>query len=65
MNQKASVMLSRDGKTRGFIRNLQSRRCQQEGCTGWRIHVVWPDGKSTYPCSKGCKVVDAETLQII
>ena len=65
MNQKENVMLSRDGKIRGLIKNLHSRKCQMEGCHGWRIHVVWPDGKSTYPCSKGCKTVDQHTLQLL
>lgn len=57
-------MLSRDGTRRGEIKNLRSRRCSLEGCNGVRIHVKWPDGKSTYPCSKGCKRVDDETMQI-
>lgn len=57
-------MLSRDGTERGEIRNLRSRPCRLEGCTGVRIHVRWPDGKSTYPCSKGCRLVDPETLRI-
>ena len=65
MNNKKKYMLSSDGKMRGEIKNLQSRKCRLEGCTGWRIHVKWPDGSSTYPCSKGCIVVDKETLKIM
>ena len=64
-NAQPKWMLNRDGTIRGEIRNLNCRRCQMEGCTGMRIHVKWPDGKSTYPCSKGCEVVDAETLKIV
>lgn len=52
--EEKSYMLSGDGKLKGEIRNFRSRRCQMEGCTGMRIHVRWPDGSSTYPCSKGC-----------
>ena len=57
-------MLNRDGTIQGIIINPNSRKCAMEGCTGMRIHVKWPDGKSTYPCSKGCKEVNQETLQI-
>jgi len=32
-----------------------SRRCQLAGCSGRRIATRWPDGKVTYPCSKGMK----------
>lgn len=58
-------MLSRDGKKVGVIKNLRSRPCRLEGCTGMRIHVKWPDGKSTYPCSTGCERVDEDTLRIV
>lgn len=27
--------------------------CMLEGCSGARIGVRWPDGKITWPCSKG------------
>lgn len=47
-------ILSSDGKMRGEIRNPQSRPCSMAGCTGMRMHVRWPDGCSTYPCTKGC-----------
>lgn len=62
--ENTKYMLSRDGNLRGIIKNMQSRKCKMEGCTGWRIHVVWPDGKSSYPCSKGCVHVSNDTLQI-
>lgn len=64
-NQTVPIkMLSRNGSMIGEIKNLNSRRCKLEGCTGVRIHVKWPNGRSTYPCSKGCKQIDADTLQI-
>lgn len=47
-------LVSRDGDEVGRIANKNSRPCRLEGCTGVRMHVVWPDGNSTYPCSKGC-----------
>lgn len=43
---------------------LKGRRtCSMHGCTGLRIHVKWPDGKSTWPCSKAI-VVEADHLRI-
>lgn len=30
-----------------------TRHCRLEGCTGRRLGVRWPDGKITWPCSKG------------
>lgn len=58
-------MLSRDGKKRGTITNLKAGKCRLEGCKGWRIRVVWADGKVTFPCECGCKMIDEKTLQII
>jgi len=29
------------------------RRCQMAGCNGVRIMVRWPNGKVTWPCSRG------------
>ena len=65
MQETQTKMLDRTGTLTGTIRNHRSRRCTAEGCPGWRIHVKWPDGRSTYPCSKGTKIIDADTLQII
>lgn len=58
-------VLSRDGKSKGKIINPNYRKCSAEGCPGHRILVQWPDGKRTYPCSRGCKTVDGQTLQIL
>jgi hypothetical protein len=30
-----------------------TRRCQLEGCSGTQVGVRWPDGKLTWPCTKG------------
>ena len=27
--------------------------CTMEGCRGVRLSVKWPDGKRTFPCTKG------------
>lgn len=43
---------SRDGLLVGRVTSA-SRRCRLEGCGGVRLRVVWPDGKVTYPCSRG------------
>ena len=44
--------LMRDGTTEGRV--VGYRDCTLEGCRGTRIGVRWPDGKLTWPCSKGC-----------
>lgn len=47
----------------GVVLNRRAYPCQMEGCTGMRMRVLWPDGKVTYPCSKGCSVFqDASPL---
>lgn len=58
-------ILSHDGQMVGRILNMHSRPCSMEGCTGVRIHVKWPDGRSTYPCSKGCKELPSGLWQIV
>lgn len=30
-----------------------TRRCALEGCTGIRVDVLWADGRTTRPCTKG------------
>ena len=37
---------------KGEVRGA-GKACALEGCTGWRLCVRWPDGKHTWPCSKG------------
>lgn len=61
--QVENYMLPRGGDEtkKGIILNLRSRPCRLDGCTGMRIHVKWPDGKHTYPCSKGCRQLDEHT----
>ena len=66
MNKEPEAkMLSRDGQMVGQILNMYSRPCPMEGCTWTRIHVKWPDGKSTYPCSKGCLEISPGLFQIV
>ena len=42
----------REGRERG-LRTGGIRHCALEGCTGVRVGVRWPDGKLTWPCTKG------------
>ena len=65
MQEHYERMLDRTGTQVGKIKNLRSRRCTMTGCPGWRIHVKWPDGSTTYPCSKGTRIIDDKTLQIV
>ena len=47
-----NVVFSRDRNTKGKPTG-GTRTCQMEGCRGQRIGVRWPNGKLTWPCSKG------------
>lgn len=51
---KGARVKSRDGKVEGFVTG-SNHLCQMTGCSGRRISVRWPDGKNTFPCSKGMK----------
>jgi hypothetical protein len=52
MFEKGTAVYSRDGKLKGTTTGAQ-HHCKLHGCTGMRIAVRWPDGKHTFPCSKG------------
>ena len=57
------VCYSRDGHWRGRFAGTK-RRCRLEGCTGTRMRVIWADGTSTWPCSKGLKIRSDLHMQI-
>lgn len=61
--QLPKTVLSRNGKKKGRVTG-GTRLCGLEGCRGLQIGVRWPDGKLTWPCSKGLKEIDSETWQI-
>lgn len=42
-----------------------TRACALEGCSGKRVCVRWPDGKHTWPCSKGLKQNEDGSWEII
>lgn len=48
------VIRSRDGSIEGTVTG-STRRCGLEGCRGEQYLAVWPDGKYTWPCSKGIR----------
>lgn len=50
--KKGMKVWSRDGKLRGEMTG-GFRFCRLEGCSGRRLGVRWPDGKVTFPCTKG------------
>ncbi len=52
-------VFSRDGSLKGEVTST-TRRCQLEGCNGKRLGVKWPDGRTTYPCTKGLEGTDVE-----
>jgi hypothetical protein len=41
-----------------------TRTCQMEGCRGLLVGVRWPDGKLTWPCTKGMDMSNAEAWKI-
>jgi hypothetical protein len=45
-------VFSRDGTLQGTTKG-HGFRCRLDGCTGLRLTVRWPDGKTTKPCTKG------------
>ena len=49
---EGKTILSRDGRLKG-IASGATHLCSMEGCNGVRVSTKWPDGKTTYPCSKG------------
>lgn len=61
--EKGSVVWNRDHSISGVTTGSQ-HRCQMEGCTGVRVSVSWPDGRRTYPCSKGLKTLPDNQFQI-
>lgn len=65
MEKEFAKILSRDGKEEGVILNEHSYRCRMEGCSGWRMSVRWSNGRLTFPCTRGCKVIGKHTLKII
>ena len=42
-----------------------SRPCRVEGCGARRLGVRWPDGKLTWPCTKGMKIRKDGEYQIV
>lgn len=47
-------VFSRDGELLGHTTG-KGRRCQLDGCFGWRISVKNLNGRTTFPCSKGMR----------
>lgn len=43
---------NREARERGQ-RTGGIRHCGLDGCTGVRVGTRWPDGKITWPCTKG------------
>jgi hypothetical protein len=54
---------TRMAKTAGIVTGTSV--CRLEGCGGIVLHVRWPDGHRTYPCSRGCRERTDGSLQIV
>ena len=55
---------NRGGKFKGRTTGT-TRRCRMEGCLGICLGVRWPDGKLTWPCTKGMKERKNGDYQIV
>jgi hypothetical protein len=51
-NTPGVKVASRSGDLIGLTTG-STHRCSLEGCNGVRVAVKWPDGRRSYPCSKG------------
>jgi hypothetical protein len=56
-------VLSRDGALTGEATG-STKSCTLSGCTGVRYFVRWPDGRYSWPCSKGIETTDDGTWRI-
>jgi hypothetical protein len=63
MGKTPKYVYARGGKPKGKYLGETQRACF-EGCRGRRVSVRWPDGKMTYPCTRGLKVRKDGNLQI-
>mgnify|MGYP001558136224 CR=1 FL=1 len=63
MKDLPKAIKSVNGKEQGKVVG-QGFLCRLESCGGWRVPVRWPDGKLTYPCTKGMKEVSPGVQQI-
>jgi hypothetical protein len=57
------TILTRDASMEGKVISA-TRRCSMEGCLGIRLGVRWPNGRLTYPCSRGITNSPDGKLQI-
>ncbi len=44
---------------------LQASICELQGGTGLKLHVLWPDGKRTYPLVSGTRTRENGDLEIL
>lgn len=63
-NHIGSIILSRNGKTRGTITGASARYCAACGRNHPCFLVTWEDGQKTKPCTRGVKQVSTGVLQI-
>ena len=61
--KKGDRVISRTGEI--GIHTGGKYMCRLEGCSGYRIATRWPDGRMTYPCSKGMTLVAEGVAQIM
>lgn len=57
-------VISADGKETGDVTGGR-RRCQMSGCGGVCLGVKWPDGRMSWPCTKGLVATTDKTIASI
>jgi hypothetical protein len=61
---KDKTVITKDGKQAGYASG-SFYRCRMEGCNGHRVATKWPDGKTTFPCTKGMKFLPTGDMQLM
>ncbi len=63
MKESPQQVYNREGSEYGLTTGAEYP-CRLEGCRGWRLGVLWPDGRRTYPCTRGLFVRPDGNLQL-
>jgi hypothetical protein len=67
MPSKEMAVFGRRGTRAARIKGriVGDRDCNLESCRGVRFAVRWPNGKLTWPCTRGMEVTRSGDYQII
>lgn len=63
--EKGQTVQSRGGTDVGVVVTGNEAPCGLEGCRGVKAAVRWPDGKTTYLCSRGLETAQKTTFRMV